>query len=92
MAVKVRLRRAGGRKVPFYRVVAADQRFAPTGRFLENLGWYDPKQKGQNFSINLDRIQYWVDRGAHISETVRSLMRRAKSEPAAASVSEPSAR
>lgn len=82
MAVTVRLRRAGGRKAPFFRIVAADERFATSGRFLENLGWYDPKKKGDNCSINLDRVRYWQDRGAHLSDTVRSLVKRAK--PAAA--------
>ena len=78
MAVKVRLRRAGGRKVPFFRIVAADERFATTGRFLENLGWYDPQKKGVNFALDLDRVRYWKDRGAHLSDTVRSLVKRAK--------------
>lgn len=84
MAVKVRLRRVGGRKAPFFRIVAADQRFATTGRFLENLGWYDPKKKGENFSINVDRVNYWKARGAHLSDTVRSLIRRVKPAAAAA--------
>ena len=53
MAVKMRLRRMGSRNAPFYRVVIQDGRRAPTGRFIETIGWYDPKQEGTNFSINL---------------------------------------
>jgi small subunit ribosomal protein S16 len=63
---------------PFYRVVAADSRFATTGRFLEILGWYDPKQKGDNFSLNLERVNYWRGIGAQISNTAASLIKRAE--------------
>ncbi len=84
MAVSVRLRRAGGRKKPFFRVVAADERRATSGKFIEDLGWYDPKKNGDNFSLKLDRIAYWTERGAHVSETVRSLIRHAKETGGAA--------
>jgi small subunit ribosomal protein S16 len=63
---------------PFYRVVAADSRFATTGRFLEILGWYDPKQKGDNFSLNLERIKYWIGTGAQLSGTAASLLKKAE--------------
>ncbi len=90
MAVMVRLRRTGGRKVPFFRIVASDERKATRGRFLEDLGWYDPKKKSDNLQIKLDRIQYWIGCGAHLSETVRSLLRRAQvSAPTAAPVASP---
>ena len=77
MAVRLRLKRMGGKKDPFFRVVAADARSPRDGRFLEQLGWYDPKRKGTNFSLKLDRIKYWRTRGAQLSDTVRSLVKKA---------------
>jgi small subunit ribosomal protein S16 len=59
-------------------VVATDSRFPRDGRFLEVLGWYDPKKKGVNFSLKKDRIELWMSQGALISDTVRSIMKRAK--------------
>jgi small subunit ribosomal protein S16 len=78
MATKIRLRRMGTINKPFYRLVVADSRFATTGRFLEVLGWYDPKQADKNFSVNLDRINYWLGTGAQISSTARSLVKKAR--------------
>ena len=77
MAVKIRMTRTGTRNCVCYRVVAADARSPRDGAMLEILGWYDPKQKGVNFEINEERIQYWRDRGAQMSDTVRSLLKRA---------------
>ena len=87
MAVKMRLRRMGSRNAPFYRVVIQDGRRAPTGRFIETIGWYDPKQEGTNFSINLDRVEYWTSSGAQPSETVASLIKKARSLPVTGAVS-----
>ncbi len=82
MAVKLRLRRMGGRNRPFYRIVAADQRFATDGRFLENLGWYDPTRKmGENFELNVDRVAYWRGHGAHLSDTVKAICKLAEKRP-----------
>jgi len=78
MAVKIRLRRMGTTKKPFYRLVAADGRYATNGRFLEALGWYDPKMEGANFKVNLERIAYWMDKGALPSETAQSLIKKAQ--------------
>lgn len=78
MAVKVRMRRSGGKNDICYRVVATDSRSPRDGRYLELLGWYDPKKAGINFQIKADRIEYWRSKGATISDTVRSLMKRAK--------------
>lgn len=78
MAVKIRLTRTGARNSACYRVIAADARSPRDGRFLENLGWYDPKQAGVNFKLDLDRIEYWKGRGAQVSDTVRSLLRQAR--------------
>jgi small subunit ribosomal protein S16 len=81
MAVKIRLRRMGSRNAAFYRVIVQDARRAPTGRFIETLGWYDPKQEGNNFSLNLDRVDYWLGNGAQPSETVASLVKKARTLP-----------
>jgi small subunit ribosomal protein S16 len=77
MATKIRLRRMGTTGKPFYRVVAADSRFATTGRFLEILGWYDPKKKDENFSLNMERVNYWLGTGAQLSGTAASLVKKA---------------
>ncbi|MEN8255993.1 MAG: 30S ribosomal protein S16 [Verrucomicrobiota bacterium] len=82
MAVKIRLRRMGSRNAAFYRVIVQDARRAPTGKFIETLGWYDPKQEGNNFSLNLDRADYWLGNGALPSDTVASLIKKARTLPA----------
>ena len=87
MAVKIRLRRMGNRNAPFYRVIAQDSRYPTTGRFIETLGWYDPKQEGNNFSLNLDRIEYWLGNGAQPSETAKSLIAKARVLPVEKAVS-----
>ncbi|MDF7825303.1 30S ribosomal protein S16 [Pontiellaceae bacterium B12227] len=81
MAVKIRLRRMGSRNAAFYRVIVQDGRFAPTGRFIETLGWYDPKQEGNNFSLNLDRVNHWLENGAQPSDTAKSLIKKAAALP-----------
>ena len=78
MSVKVRLRRTGAKNDICYRVVAIDSRSPRDGRYLELLGWYDPKKEGVNFLIQVDRIEHWKSKGAIISDTVRSLVRKAK--------------
>ena len=76
MAVKIRLRRMGRTNAPFYRVVAADMRASNTGRFLETLGWYDPKVQGTNYKLKMDRVDYWKSKGALITDTVKSLIKK----------------
>ena len=78
MSVKIRLRRMGRNKKPFYRVVATDSRCSNSGRFLENVGWYDPTRDGVNFSLKMDRVDYWQGNGALLSDTVKSLVRKAR--------------
>lgn len=80
MAVKIRLQRHGAKKAPFYRVVAADSRKKRDGRFVENLGTYDPTNKDPARQLNLrvDRADYWLSVGAQPSDTVRSLIKRAR--------------
>ncbi len=71
----------GSRNAAFYRVIVQDGRYAPTSRFIETLGWYDPKQEGNNFSLNLDRVSYWTSNGAQPSDTVKSLIKKAQALP-----------
>ena len=89
MSVKIRLRRTGANNDVSYRVVATDGRFPRDGRFIEVLGWYDPKKKGINFQLKLDRIQHWTARGAVVSDTVASLLKKIPAAPASAPVAEP---
>ena len=74
--VVLRLRREGNKNRPFYRIVAADQRFPRDGRFLEIIGHYDPLKKDDNVTVNLDRAKHWISVGAQPSETVRSLIKK----------------
>jgi small subunit ribosomal protein S16 len=78
MAVKIRMSRTGGKNEVSFRVVAADGRSPRDGSILEVLGWYDPKKASANFSLKLDRIEAWQSKGAQVSDTVRSLIRRAR--------------
>lgn len=78
MAVKVRLTRTGANRDNCFRIVATDSRFPRDGRFIETLGWYDPKKTGKNFGLDAERIAYWQGNGAQLSDTVRSLLRREK--------------
>ena len=78
MSVKIRLRRMGRTNRPFYRVVATDSRCSNSGRFLETLGWYDPAKAAPNFSLKLERVDYWKSNGAIFSDTVKSLVRKAR--------------
>lgn len=83
--VKIRLRRTGCKNHAAYRVVAADERSPRDGKFLEILGWYEPTREGENFKLNLDRIAEWQSKGAQMSETVASMVRKAKRAKAAES-------
>ena len=76
MSVKIRLTRTGARNAAAFRVVAADSRSPRDGRFLEILGWYDPKLENANFDVKLDRVEYWKGQGAEVSDTVKSLVKR----------------
>lgn len=76
--VKIRLTRAGAKKRPFYRIVAIDERQARDSRPLEFLGTFDPTSKPEKVRIQADAVEAWVAKGAQLSPTVKSLMRRAK--------------
>jgi len=83
----IRLRRTGTTKRPHYRVVVADSRSRRDGRFLAILGHYDPRREPPEVSIDSERAQYWIGRGARPSETVRSLLKRKAAAAAAAETS-----
>ena len=74
--VKIRLRRMGAKKAPFYRIVVADSRCPRDGRFIEEIGTYDPMAEGENIKIDLERAKYWISNGAQPTETVRGLLKK----------------
>lgn len=76
MAVKVRLTRMGSKKHPFYRVVAINSETRRDGRPLEYLGHYNPMVDPADVQVNMERLNAWVERGAELSDTVRTLLKR----------------
>ena len=81
--VKIRLRRTGCNNNASFRVVATDERSPRDGKFLEILGWYDPKREGENFKLDMDRVEHWQSKGAQLSDTVASMVRKTKKAAAA---------
>ena len=84
MAVSIRLRREGSLNNPYYKVVVADQRSPRDGKFIEIIGNYDPKKVGDNANIDLSRADYWIGNGARPSDTVRSIIKKARKKEVAA--------
>lgn len=84
MAVAIRLRREGALNRPYFKVVVADKRSPRDGKFIEIVGTYDPKKRGMNSTLKLERIEYWISKGAQPSDTVRSLIKKNKNPEAAA--------
>jgi small subunit ribosomal protein S16 len=78
MAVTLRLTRAGGKKAPFYRVVAADSRSPRDGRFIEQVGIYDPLRKPAEVKLDTARVEHWLSVGAVPSQTVSELIQRSR--------------
>ena len=76
MAVKIRLRRMGAKKAPFYRVVVADSRFPRDGRFIEEIGDYDPTQEPSVVQIDAEKAKKWIATGAQPTDTVRALLKK----------------
>ena len=74
MAVKIRLRRMGAKKAPFYRVVVADSRSPRDGRFIEEVGFYDPMKEPVEIKLGAEKIQKWIGNGAQPTDTVRALL------------------
>jgi small subunit ribosomal protein S16 len=78
MAVKIRLRRMGRKKAPHYRIVVADSTAPRDGRFVESIGYYKPLESPARLVVDLDRVTYWVGQGASPSDTVKSLIEKAR--------------
>jgi small subunit ribosomal protein S16 len=78
MSVKIRMTRQGAKKAPYYRIVATDSRSARDGRFLEQLGVYDPTREPPEFRYDEVRLAHWLKHGAIPSDTLRTLLKRAQ--------------
>ena len=76
MAVKIRLRRMGAKKAPFYRVVVADSRYPRDGRFIEEIGTYDPTKDPAVVNIDGDKAKTWIANGAQPTDTVKALLKK----------------
>lgn len=85
MAVKIRLRRTGKKKAPFYRIVVADSRYPRNGRFIEEIGYYNPLENPPIIKIDAEKARKWVENGAQPTDTVKALLQKAmKAEAPAA--------
>jgi small subunit ribosomal protein S16 len=78
MALVIRLRKLGSRHQPHFRIAVTETATARDGRFLEEIGWYDPKKAKDNFKLDVERARYWLSKGAKPSETVRSILKKHK--------------
>ena len=76
MAVKIRLRRMGAKRAPFYRVVVADSRYPRDGRFIEKIGTYDPLAEPPAIDIDVEKAQQWIANGAQPTDTVKALFKK----------------
>ncbi len=83
MAVKIRMKRIGAKNAPVFRIVVADGRSPRDGKFIEEIGTYHPRQKGDNVKVDLERVKYWVSKGAQPSDTVASFIKKASKAAAA---------
>jgi small subunit ribosomal protein S16 len=83
MAVKIRLKRIGSKNHPAYRIVVADGRSPRDGKCIEELGTYLPVKKADNYTLNLERAEYWLSKGAQPSETVASFIKKSRKSVAA---------
>jgi small subunit ribosomal protein S16 len=83
MAVKIRLKRVGAKNKPAFRIVVTDGRSPRDGKFIEELGTYLPRKKSDKFTLDLERANYWVSKGAQPSETVASFIKKATKAAAA---------
>ncbi len=75
MAVKIRLKRVGKKKQPYYRVVVADSRSPRDGRFIEQIGTYDPHTEPSTFKVDADKVKEWISKGAQPTDTVKKLLK-----------------
>ena len=81
--VKIRLRRMGAKKNPYYRIVVADSHFPRDGRFIEEIGTYDPTATPTAFRVDVARAKYWISNGAQPTDTVRALLKKAEAAASA---------
>lgn len=77
MSVRIRLKRMGAKKKPFYRIVVADSRSPRDGRFIEEIGYYNPTTKPTTFEVDVEKVRQWVAKGAKPSDTVKMLLEKA---------------
>ncbi|MBC8546530.1 30S ribosomal protein S16 [Clostridiaceae bacterium NSJ-31] len=75
MAVKIRLRRMGAKKAPFYRIVVADSRYPRDGRFIEEIGYYDPTKNPSVIKVDEEKAKKWISNGAQPTDTVKALLK-----------------
>ena len=76
MAVKIRLRRMGAKKSPFYRIVVADYSYLRDGRFIEEIGYYNPLTDPNEFKVDADKVKSWIANGAQPTDTVKALLKK----------------
>lgn len=76
MAVKIRLRRMGAKKAPFYRIVVADSRYPRDGRFIEEIGYYNPLTEPADIKVDAEKVEKWLANGAQPTDTVRALLKK----------------
>ena len=76
MAVKIRLRRMGAKKAPFYRLVVADSRYPRDGRFIEEIGYYDPTKEPAVVNVDADKAKAWIAKGAQPTDTVKAIFKK----------------
>ena len=77
MAVKIRLKRMGAKKKPFYRIVVADSRSPRDGRFIEEIGTYDPLKDPAEIKVDGEKVKSWIANGAQLTESVKTLLKKA---------------
>ena len=75
MSVKIRLRRMGATKAPFYRIVVADSRYPRDGRFIEEVGYYDPTKEPSVIKVDKEKVEKWIASGAQPTDTVKALLK-----------------
>ena len=75
MAVKIRLRRMGAKKAPFYRIVVADSRYPRDGRFIEEIGYYDPTKNPSVIKVDAEKAKKWISNGAQPTDTVKAILK-----------------
>ena len=80
MAVKIRLRRMGAKKAPYYRIVVADSRYPRDGRFIEEIGFYNPMVEPAEVKVDAEKAKKWIANGAQPTDTVKALLKKASAE------------